>query len=141
MVCYYLQALLTLPSTCRRDYSTSADTKVAATDTKVPEKEIVYTGFLTKNIRSIKLFSLTTSLVGLCVQPMVYTKAITEGSSTAWTLPAFAIVGLFALATPPLLHMVTKKYVIDIVHDPKTDKYTATYFNLFAMKRKVKMQW
>lgn len=121
---------MALSSTVKREYSTQ-------TAGKTDKNEVIYSGFLTKNIQRIKIFSLTTSVVGLSVQPLVYTQAIAAGTANSLTLPAFAMIGVFAVVTPLLLNFVTKRYIISVEYKSKEDKYVATVFNFFAMKKQV----
>ncbi|XP_003426743.1 transmembrane protein 70 homolog, mitochondrial [Nasonia vitripennis] len=100
-------------------------------------KQVIYTGLLCSNIRRIKLFSLSTSIIGLAVQPVVYQKALLAGTTTKFTLPAFALIGLLALATPPLLHIITKRYVLSVEYDATKDMYTATTYNLLCIRKKI----
>ncbi|KAL7292144.1 hypothetical protein TKK_0014218 [Trichogramma kaykai] len=121
-----------------RSYSTKSDQNKAAADKKdESECEIVYMGQQNKNIKNIKMISLSTSLMGLSVQPIVYQKAVLSGEVTNFTLPIFALLGLFALATPPLLNLITKRYILSIEYYPKRDKYVASVYTLFARQKKI----
>lgn len=114
----------------RREYSNQ---NVQKTD----DTEVIYSGFLTKKILRLKVLSLTTSAIGIGIQPAVYTKAIADGTANSLTIPAFAFIGVLAIVTPLLLNFVTKRYIISVEYKPKEDKYVATYYNFFAMKKQV----
>lgn len=104
---------------------------------KAPGRIIeIYYGSLTKRIRSLKLFSLFTSAGGLLFQPFIYMKAV-ESGNTEVVIGIFAIVSFFAVSTPILLNMVTKKYVTHMYYDISEDKYIANTYNLFVVRKKV----
>ncbi|XP_032687777.1 transmembrane protein 70 homolog, mitochondrial [Odontomachus brunneus] len=109
--------------------------------TKVNEKapnriSEIYYGNLTKNIRSLKIFSLITSIGGLLFQPFFYMKAVENGNTEA-VIGIFALISFIAVSTPILLNLVTKKYVTHIYYDPSEDKYIANTYNLFVVKKKL----
>lgn len=101
--------------------------------------EIIYTGKFQTRIIRVKLFSLSTSLMGLAAQPILLEKGMEMGGKG---LAAFlcTLAGIFTFVTPVLLHYVTKKYVIKITHDPKTDEYVATTVSFFLMKNPVSLR-
>lgn len=99
--------------------------------------DVVYVGPLSKQIRSVKLFSLITSLSGLFAQPVIYERAQELETSVPVIVAVCSFVGFFTFVTPLLLHFVTKKYVTLITHDSKTDTYCATIYTLFLRKREI----
>ena len=131
---------MTLSSPVQRNYSTQNDE-----NTKDPnkiiigDKEVIYVGPLAKNIRRIKILSLGTSFFGIAVQPLVYFKAVSAGQVNTFTLPLFALIGAFAIATPLLLNIITKRYILQIDYDSKSDKYIAHLYNLILLRKKVKI--
>lgn len=94
-------------------------------------------GTLTPNIRSVKVFSLTTSFAGVIAQPVLYQKAAELGSSTPVIVGVCGFVGFFTFVTPLLLHIITKRYVTELHFDPATNEYSATVINFFLMKKQV----
>ncbi|KAF7993834.1 hypothetical protein HCN44_011103 [Aphidius gifuensis] len=105
-------------------------TRFYSDDNEKNKLETIYTGKLTNNVKHIKFFSLTTSTVGLLLQPYLLPK-IMESGSTASTVMAAVMFGFFTICTPMLLHVITRKYVTDIKHDPITNTYTATTYSIF----------
>lgn len=99
--------------------------------------EIVYTGKFQKRILRVKLFSLGTSFMGIAAQPTLLKKGLEIGGTGLATFLC-SLAGIFTFVTPVLLHFITKKYVIKITHDPKTDEYVATTISFFLMKNEVK---
>ncbi|XP_018404465.1 PREDICTED: transmembrane protein 70 homolog, mitochondrial [Cyphomyrmex costatus] len=99
-------------------------------------KTEIYYGPLTKQIKLLKLFSLLTSSGGLLVQPFLYMKAI-ENDNIGVVLGIFACIGFFAITTPLLIHMITKKYVTYLYYNAKEDTYIANTYSLFARTKKL----
>lgn len=83
------------------------------------------------------MFSLTTSIVGVCAQPMLYQKAAELGSSTPVIVALCGFIGFFTFITPFLIHFVTKKYVTELHYDAANKEYIATIINFFMMKKQV----
>lgn len=97
-------------------------------------------GSLTPNIKSVKVFSLSTSIAGLVAQPILYEKAAQLGSSTPVIVGICGFVGFFTFVTPFLIHLITKKYCTELYFDPATSEYTATIFNFFLVKKQIKFK-
>ncbi|CAH1394840.1 unnamed protein product [Nezara viridula] len=99
--------------------------------------EIVYIGPLTRQIRSVKLFSLLSSFTGVFAQPVIYEKAQEIGTSTPMLIAVCSFVGFFTFVTPVLLHFITKKYVTSIEYNSKDDSYKASIYTLFIRKKEI----
>lgn len=69
-------------------------------------------------------------------QPFLFSKAV-ENDNIGAILGVFACIGFFAITTPLLIHMITKKYVTHLYYDAKEDVYIANTFNLFARTKEV----
>ncbi|XP_059612790.1 transmembrane protein 70 homolog, mitochondrial [Phlebotomus argentipes] len=97
-----------------------------------PEKEDenVYVGPLTKKMKAVKVFSLTTSITGLIAQPMIIEQASKIGG-TALVVFMSGFVGFFTFVTPFLLHWITKNYVSAMKFNASTQEYTATTISFF----------
>lgn len=74
--------------------------------------------------------------MGVAVQPILY-KEIVALESVSLAVAAYSFVGFFTLATPILLHLITKKYVTSIEYDNTNDVYSATIYNFFGFPKKV----
>lgn len=98
--------------------------------------ELIYEGKFGSRIKRVKLFSLTTSAMGLAAQPVLFQKGM-EMSGYGLGSALCGIAAVFTFITPVLLHLVTKKYVIELRYDPKTDEYVATTISLFLMRNDV----
>ncbi|XP_033221836.1 transmembrane protein 70 homolog, mitochondrial [Belonocnema kinseyi] len=99
----------------------------------------VYTGILTRQIRNIKLFSLCTSCMGVMAQPIIYEK-MAQTNSLGTLVGISVFFGLFTIATPLLLHMITKKYITSIKYLPEEDKYVATTYTIFLRDKQIEFQ-
>lgn len=98
--------------------------------------ERIYYGPLTPQIKAVKVFSLSSSLAGLLAQPIIIREAATIGS-TSLIIALCSVVGFFTFVTPLLLHLITKKYVTEVLYDPKTSTYEATTISFFLTPKKV----
>ncbi|XP_011172646.1 transmembrane protein 70 homolog, mitochondrial [Solenopsis invicta] len=121
-------------------YSSAQNVKFLRNVNSVFQKNVerteIYYGPLTRQIKILKLFSLLTSCGGLMIQPVVYSKAV-ENDNIGVVLGIFACIGFFALTTPLLIHMITKKYVTHLYYDAKEDMYIANTYSLFARTKEL----
>lgn len=99
-------------------------------------KNQIYFGTLTPKIRAVKVFSLSTSVIGLAAQPLLVEKASQLGGTSMILVCSF--VGFFTFITPLVLHFITKKYVTEINYDAVKDEYTATTLSILLRKKEVK---
>jgi TMEM70/TMEM186/TMEM223 protein family len=67
-----------------RALHTSPWTNQQSNEVESPPNHRVYYGLLTPNIRSVKVFSLTTSIAGVMAQPILYEQAAKLGSSVSF---------------------------------------------------------
>ncbi|XP_018310662.1 transmembrane protein 70 homolog, mitochondrial [Mycetomoellerius zeteki] len=102
----------------------------------IERTEEIYYGPLTKQIKFLKFFSLLTSSGGLMIQPFLYLKAV-ENDNIGAVLGLFACIGFFAITTPLLIHMITKKYITHLYYNAKEDIYIANTYSLFARTKKI----
>lgn len=115
--------------------SRSATEKLPPTENH-PDGVTIYTGKFTSQIIRVKMFSLTTSAMGLVAQPLLWQKGL-EVSGTGLSVLICSVAGIFVFVTPILLHLVTKKYVIDIKYNKQTDEYTCMTVSFFLFQNKV----
>lgn len=100
-----------------------------------PKVVSIYEGKYTKQILRVKMFSLTTSAMGLMAQPILWQKGI-EVSGAGLSVFMCSVAGFFTL-TPLFFHFITKKYVIDIEYNENKDEYTCITISMFLFKSKV----
>lgn len=114
---------------------TSGTSSSQTTPNGVGDDQVIYIGTLTRMVRFVKLFSLSTSAVGISLQPYIY-----QNVADLPLLVAAAVTGVtsfFIFLTPVLLHIVTKRYVIEMSLNEQTGKYTATTYSLFLRLKKL----
>ncbi|KAJ8948348.1 hypothetical protein NQ318_019333 [Aromia moschata] len=85
-----------------------SSTKTSLKDSEKNIKHTIYYGLLTPQIRAVKMFSLSSSLVGILAQPFLY-KEIAATGNVPVIVAAYSFIGFFTVVTPVLLHLITKK--------------------------------
>lgn len=99
----------------------------------------IYQGILSTQIKLVKTFSLTTSLIGLASQPLIYYK-IQTSANVALAIGAGTFISFFTFATPLLIHWISKKYVTKVFYNRKLDAYTAVTYNFWLRHKKVQFK-
>lgn len=95
--------------------------------------QLIYTGHKNKQVYIVKYFSLSTSLIGILLQPYVLSEAAASSPLVKFSIVAFT--SFFVFATPCLLHFLAKRYVMKMHYNEKTNVFTATKLNFFARPR------
>lgn len=95
--------------------------------------DLVYVGTLARMVRFIKFFSLSTSAVGISLQPFIYDQV----SNLHWALATMVggVAGFFIFVTPVLLHFVTKRYVTMMYLKRDSGVFTATTYSLLLREK------
>ncbi|XP_045110610.1 transmembrane protein 70 homolog, mitochondrial-like isoform X2 [Portunus trituberculatus] len=96
----------------------------------------IYNGILSTQIKMVKFFSLSTSVLGLSVQPILFQKLL--GNDAGVLVAVASFVSFFTFVTPLLIHWIAKKYVTCLEYDPEKDVYSATTLSFFLLEKKVK---
>ena len=100
---------------------------------KHPEKgSLVYVGTISNQVRGVKLFSLSTSILGLCFQPIMYGKAVESTLPVVLKFFLGGFLNFFVFLTPALIHIFTKRYVAALYLNKDTGKFTATTYNFLV---------
>ncbi|XP_033351431.1 transmembrane protein 70 homolog, mitochondrial [Bombus vosnesenskii] len=100
------------------------------------EREMIYNGTLTNKVRNIKMISLLSSVVSVISQPIIYMKILEEDNAiSVGTL--FALLNILTICSPLLIHLLTKRYVIEMYHYPNEKKYTAKLYSFLCKKREI----
>lgn len=87
-------------------------------------------------VRFVKMFSLSTSIMGLLMQPYILMHA---GELPLWLKAILTgSVSFFVFATPLLIHFFTSRYVLHLYYDPPTKVFTATTYSLFVRPKDMK---
>ncbi|XP_013869301.1 transmembrane protein 70, mitochondrial [Austrofundulus limnaeus] len=118
-----------IPSTCppTRCLSTVAPSK---------DGNLIYSGTMGAAIRGVKLFSYTSSGLSVVLMPQILLKSGLGLNSLALQVVFCGMIGFFTFVTPVLLHLLSRRYVIRLYHNPGTDTYTAITYNVFLMEKK-----
>lgn len=121
---------------------------------KNPIKRI-YSGVLAPHMKAVKVirvmtipsscsfgcfqvFSLSSSIVGIVMQPILYKEIVSTGSVPI-ILAAYSFIGFFTVVTPFLLHMISRKYVTELSYNEDTETYTAKTLNFFCIVKQVRV--
>ena len=99
--------------------------------------ETIYQGILSTQIKLVKAFSLTTSAIGIGCQPILLMNMQQQSANIAVMAGAGAFLSFFTLATPILIHHISKKYVTQLNYNKLEDTYTAITYNFFLTKKEV----
>jgi len=103
--------------------------------TKAPgdQGHLVYVGQQADLFKGLKIFSLSTSGIGLLLQPYLLLEA--QDLSLAWAIPLFSIVNTFIFVNPILIHYLAKRYALEIYFNPDTKVFTLYRLSFFARKK------
>ncbi|XP_042877528.1 transmembrane protein 70 homolog, mitochondrial-like [Penaeus japonicus] len=125
-----------------RKYSNEAQKPVSAKSEDKIEVDIgpgtwqeIYRGILATQIRMVKTFSLSTTMLGLMMQPIIVQKASETSFGIVVAMGSF--IGFFTFVTPLLIHWITKKYVTRLEYDHEKDLYSATTLSFFLREKKI----
>ena len=95
--------------------------------------QLTYVGGMTSLIKRVKRFSLFTSAVGVCFQPVLAIKL--ASASTAVTVGVLAGSCVPVFVVPLALHHVCRRYVTHMYYDPMHHTFTATRLSFFLRQR------
>lgn len=118
-----------------RNFSLTSCAKTNKEDPYILKGKLVYKGNLAGSIKGVKLFSFSTSLMGLAMQPAIYMQ--NEGLPTGFKLALAGAVNFFVFLNPILIHFITKRYIRDIYWDPETGIFTATTYTFFLRTKEL----
>ena len=97
--------------------------------------KLIYVGQLTHQLKAAKILSLSSSLLGLMMLPLL---TDTLSTSTMFAkLFVFGTTSFFIFATPILSQILTRKYVSRMYYNHDDKKFTAILFNFFLFEYKL----
>ena len=100
---------------------------------KVPEKgELIYVGSFSLKAKAIKIFSFSTSAIGLCLIPNALVQFAVEGHSLLAQIAVGSGLSCFIILQPILLHVLIKRYVTWIYYNEETNQFTASTYNFLG---------
>ncbi|XP_022711067.1 transmembrane protein 70 homolog, mitochondrial-like isoform X1 [Varroa jacobsoni] len=94
----------------------------------------VYTGSLNTQVKSVKAFSLTSSVIALALQPLMFEKLVLNQPVLTGVFLGTGCLG-FILGTPLLLHYVTKRYVIELRFSAQSRIFEADTYSLLLRRQ------
>lgn len=97
--------------------------------------ELVYLGPLASLVKGVKMFSISTSVIGLSLQPYLLLHA--GDHNVVATVAVGGVIGFFIFATPLLIHWITKKYVTDLYFNKESGQYTAATITFFLRRKEL----
>lgn len=121
-------------------FSSTPTRNDAAKDDSSSQEERIYSGGLTSQIKALKVFSISTSVIGLGVQPLVWTQFLEKYGSGA-TFATFTMLGFFTAVTPLMIHYIAKKYVTELYFNKKTQTYKAITFSFLLGRVEVRIKF
>ena len=96
-----------------------------------PEKgDLVYIGTLVDKVRLVKTFSLSTSIMGVIVQPLIFSQ--NAELPLALKLVLGGTLSFFIFLTPLLLHIITKRYITSMYYNQDTAQFTVETLSIFV---------
>ncbi|XP_023242652.1 transmembrane protein 70 homolog, mitochondrial-like isoform X2 [Centruroides sculpturatus] len=98
-----------------------------------PAESLVYKGDLKLQIVAVKALSLISSLAGLAAQPLLWYKMLESNIYITIAFGTFSV--FFILCTPIFLHILTRRYVLQLTFNPETGNFSATTLTLFLRKK------
>ncbi|XP_033755393.1 transmembrane protein 70 homolog, mitochondrial-like [Pecten maximus] len=97
---------------------------------------LVYYGPITKSIKIVKIFSVSTSGIALSLLPFVMPNILELPAVLQFMLGSG--VSFFMLGTPLLIHALTKRYVTDLYYNKDSNTFTVSTLTFFC-RRKVRV--
>ncbi|XP_067936448.1 transmembrane protein 70 homolog, mitochondrial-like [Watersipora subatra] len=96
--------------------------------------QLVYTGSINKGVYIAKYFSLSSSAIGICLQPWILSEMAT--GSLAFKMAMVTATGLFVFCTPFLLHFLCKRYVTQMYYNKESRTFTVSRLNFLAQAKR-----
>ncbi|KHJ40483.1 hypothetical protein D918_09445 [Trichuris suis] len=95
---------------------------------------IVYSaGKMSKLIRFIKVFSLSTTSIAFLMQPFIWQDILSgPDRTTLLTTLTLSSLSVLVMCSPLVLNLLTKRYAICMYYDERSERFTAVSLNLFA---------
>lgn len=88
-------------------------------------------------IKRVKFFSLMSSAIGTSAIPYFYYNSMIDMSTFSFTSVASVMLLSYSIISPIVLHLVAKRYAIEISYDPKDDNYSLYTYSFWCRKKEV----
>jgi hypothetical protein len=96
--------------------------------------KLIYKGQLTSKLKTIKMFSISTSVVGLCFVPYICNL---QEMPLFGKIIALGTTSLFTFCTPVFLQLLTRRHVNRMYFDYEKDVFTAFIYSFFLSEYKI----
>lgn len=95
----------------------------------------MYRGAISGMIRGVKLFSLSTSVIGICLQPMLLfnNQELPTGLKVAFG----GMINFLVFMNPFIIHYIAKKYVTELRWNRQTGVFTAATWSFFVQRKEL----
>lgn len=105
---------------------------------KKHDGKLVYVGSLSSQLMATKFLSLSSSVLGLCLTPVLM-QTMTEQSILS-KLFVYTTCGFFIFVTPLAFQFLTRKYVNRLYYNYQTQTFTAILYNFFLLEYPIKFK-
>lgn len=86
-------------------------------------------------IKGVKIFSLSTSVIGICLQPILIFS--NQELPTALKFALGGAVNFFVFMNPFIIHYIAKKYVTELRWNRQTGIFTAVTWSFLVQRREL----
>ena len=97
--------------------------------------DVVYRGAISTMIKGVKIFSLSTSALGICLQPMLLFSNQELPMALRFAVGGF--LNFFIFMNPFIIHYIAKKYVTELRWNRSTGVFTAVTWTFFVQRREL----
>ncbi|XP_066151260.1 transmembrane protein 70 homolog, mitochondrial [Euwallacea fornicatus] len=122
-----------------RGFSSDSAKKASTPDKQKNLYKKMYSAPLTAHVKSVKVFSISSSIVGILAQPILYKEIVSTGNVPV-IIAAYSFIGFFTIITPLLLHFITKKYITELSYNEDTNTYLIKSLNFFSITKEMEFK-
>lgn len=94
----------------------------------------IYNGTFAIRLEFLKLFAMVTTFVGVGNYKEIY-GAISELGGLVTTVALCSLSTIAIGSIPAAIHLFSKKYVVEMRHNPQTDEYSVALISLWMSKK------
>ena len=99
------------------------------------DKDLVYRGPISGMIKGVKIFSLSTSVLGICLQPILFMG--NQELPTGIKVILGGMINFLVFLNPFIIHYIAKKYVTELHWNKTTGVFTAVTYSLFVRRQEL----
>lgn len=98
---------------------------------------VVYEGEFTNRLRRVKYLSLSTSVIAMCIQPVILSKLWEDSHSILAVLSVASFTNFFVIGTPLLLQFLARRYVTRLYFDFRNKTFEAVTLTILNRERRL----